>query len=261
MSKDPQRFRFEQLTRLYPGRLQTLHLACHGIALAVEGIPAHIIHQPQAAADFGQTHVSVVFTQHQAIFSPAGEHTIRLGYTARNQVVHQYAQIGFIALRTPRLASRNLQRGINTRQQSLRGGLLIASGAIDLAGKEQALDRFGFQRSTQIARIEVVVLDSIARAQYVRLFQPANGMHQFQLHIERQTGRHPVGIILVGGQAFGLEKNLVRALAGEAMDLVFDRWAVARPDSFNLAGIHRRAIQPSANDVVRTFIGMGDPAR
>src|SRR3954463_14347906 len=49
-------------------------------------------------------------------------------------------------------------------------------------------------------------------------------------------------------------------LAGEAVHLVLDRWAVARPDSMDESGIHRRAVKGSANDLVRPLVGMRDPA-
>jgi hypothetical protein len=52
-----------------------------------------------------------------------------------------------------------------------------------------------------------------------------------QLHIERQAGGNAVGVEFVGLQAFGLDEDLVRILVGEAVDLVFDRRAVARADA------------------------------
>src|SRR5690606_5012242 len=64
----------------------------------------------------------------------------------------------------------------------------------------------------------------------------------------------------VGGQAFRLDDYLVAVLVGEAMDLVFDRWAIARADTLDDAGIHRRAIQVGGDDLVGARIGVGDPA-
>ena len=50
-------------------------------------------------------------------------------------------------------------------------------------------------------------------------------------------------------------------LAGKAVDLVFDARAVARPYPFDHAGVHRRSVQPGADDVVRALVGVRDPAR
>jgi len=53
----------------------------------------------------------------------------------------------------------------------------------------------------------------------------------------------------------------VARLAGEAMHLVLDRRAVARPDATDDPGIHRRAVKRSANDLVGALVGVRDPAR
>src|SRR6476659_5531946 len=50
-------------------------------------------------------------------------------------------------------------------------------------------------------------------------------------------------------------------LAGKAMHLVLDRWAVARPDALNDARKHRRAAERPADDRVGALIGMRNPAR
>ena len=50
-------------------------------------------------------------------------------------------------------------------------------------------------------------------------------------------------------------------LVGEAMNLVLDRRAVTRPNAFNHAGVHRRAVEAATDDVVRLLVGFGDPAR
>ncbi len=64
----------------------------------------------------------------------------------------------------------------------------------------------------------------------------------------------------MGGQAFRLEKHLVAVLVGEAMDLVLDGRAIARPHAFDDAGIHRRAIEVGGDDLVGALVGVGDPA-
>jgi hypothetical protein len=56
----------------------------------------------------------------------------------------------------------------------------------------------------------------------VCVLQSPDRAHEFQLHIERQAGGDTVRIDLVGGQAFGLEEDLVSGLAREPVDLVFD---------------------------------------
>ena len=95
----------------------------------------------------------------------------------------------------------------------------------------------------------------------MRLLQPGHGAHQGVLDIERQAGGNAVRVVLVRAQALGLQKNLVAVLVGKAVDLVFHAGTVARPYAFDLAGEHGAAVKAAADDLVRAFIGVGDPAR
>src|SRR3546814_2785070 len=51
-------------------------------------------------------------------------------------------------------------------------------------------------------------------------------------------------------------------LVGKAMDLVFNRRAIARADTFDFtgSGIHRRTIEVRRDDFVGAGVGVGDPA-
>jgi len=49
-------------------------------------------------------------------------------------------------------------------------------------------------------------------------------------------------------------------LVGKAHDLVLDRRAIAWPARLDLSGIHRRAVQVSADQLVYRFIGVGNVA-
>ncbi len=161
------------------------------------------------AADFGQARIGIIFTQTQAVLGTTGKHAIWLLHALRNQVIHQDAQIRFIAAWGPGIAALGLQCGIQSGQHALRGSFFVTGGAIDLAGKEQALNGTGFQRGLQTARIKVIVFDGIARTQNMRIFHTAHRAYQRQLHVERQAGGDTVWIEFVGGQAFRLQINLV----------------------------------------------------
>ena len=89
-----------------------------------------------------------------------------------------------------------------------------------------------------------------AGARNLGALEARDGSHERELHIERQRCRDPVRIKLVGGQAFGLEENLVRVLVGEAHHLVLDRGAVARADALDHAAEHRRPVQVVADELV-----------
>src|SRR3546814_13582773 len=76
---------------------------------------------------------------------------------------------GLVAARRPRLLLLHEARGVDTRDQPLRRGFLVAGGAVDLAGEEQAGDGAGFQRVIQSPRVEEVVLDRVAGAGDVQI--------------------------------------------------------------------------------------------
>ena len=196
----------------------------------------------------------------QAVFGAAGEHAVWLGHALGDQVVHQHAQIGFVATRQPRRLALDLQGGVQACKQPLRRCLLVACGAVDLASKKQAFDLPGFKAAFQRARIEIVIFDGVAGPQNVRVFQPANAAHQRILNIERQAGGNAIGVKLVRAQAFRFQKNLVAVFACEAIDFVFHAGAVARPHALDLPREHGAAVKAAANDVVRALVGVGYPA-
>ena len=86
-------------------------------------------------------------------------------------------------------------------------------------------------------------------------------MHHGQLRVEGQAGGDAVGVDLVCLEPFGLQVDLVGILVREAVDLVLDGGAIARPHAFDDAGEERRPIQRLADDLVRARVGVRDPAR
>src|SRR2546425_8758455 len=112
------------------------------------------------------------------------------------------------------------ERRIDTREDSLRCRFLVARSAVDLSRKEQARDRFRFQRRPQVARIVVVVLDGVTGPQNVGLLQSADTAHQLDLHVEWQARRDSISIKLVRGEPFILKKNLVALPGVKPMDVV-----------------------------------------
>ena len=190
----------------------------------------------------------------------AGEHAVGLVHPLGNQVIDQNTQIGFITPGHPWTFTTTLQRGVQPGKQTLCCCLFIASRAIDLARKKQALNLLGLKAALERARVKVVVLDGVTRSQDVRVLHALHAAHQFVLNVEWQAGGDAVGIELVGSQSFGFQKNLVAFLVGKAVDFVFHARAVAWSHALDLAGEHGAAIKTAANDLVGARIGMRDPA-
>ena len=97
-----------------------------------------------------------------------------------------------------------MQGGIDAGKHALCCGLFITSRAIDLPRKEQATNRAGLKAGFQGARVKVIVLNRVAWAQYVHVLQTLHRANQLVLNVKRQAGADAIGVILVGGQAFGL---------------------------------------------------------
>ena len=153
-----------------------------------------------------------------------------------------------------------MRRRIEPRGQALRRRLLIAGRAVDLAGEEQARDVARLQRRAQPARIDELIFDRIAGPDDLDALQARDAAHEVALNVGRQRGRNAVGIDERIVEPLGLEEDLVAVAVGEALHLVLDRRAIARPPALDRAGEQRRAVEVRADDVVRALVGPGDRA-
>ena len=103
----------------------------------------------------------------------------------------------------------------------------------------------------QLPRVDMVILDRIARPEHDRSLQAWNGPEQ------RRAGPRAAGTSRSRWDRpsdrpspSGSEENLVPLALCEAHHLVLDRRTVARTGALDLTGIHRRAMKIGANDLV-----------
>src|SRR3546814_9547393 len=98
-------------------------------------------------------------------------HAIGLGDPAGHEIVDQHADVGLGAVDhesggLPLAAwSTGSQGRVDPGNQPLGSGLFIARGPVNLAGEEQARQALGLQRGPELTRIDVVVLDGVARSE------------------------------------------------------------------------------------------------
>ena len=184
--------------------------------------PAFVIHQTEFAPALGQAQVGVVLPEQQAVLGTAGEHPVGLGDPAGHEVIDQHAEVALAAGRYPGGLLPHLAGGVETGDQTLGARLLVPGRAVDLASEIEAADGAGFEGRSQVAGVEVVVLDGVAGAGQVRLLEAADAAHELDLHIIRQAGRDAVRVDLMGVEAFGFHEDLVGGPVGEALDLVLD---------------------------------------
>ena len=62
-----------------------------------------------------------------------------------------------------RVLGAGAQRGIEPRDEALRGRLLVARRAIDLPGEKKAVNFFCLQARAQGARVDEIIFDRITR--------------------------------------------------------------------------------------------------
>ena len=146
---------------------------------------------------------------------------------------------------SPRKQSR-----VNARHNPLRRRLLVTRGAINLPRQEKTRRRLSLHCRKQLIRRHIIILDGIAHAHHLHALQRRNTAQHRQLHIFWQARIHPLHIHLARAPPLRLQENLVRALIGKTHDLIFNRGAIARPNSLDNARVKRRAMEVIANDLV-----------
>ena len=178
----------------------------------------------------------------------------------QRQIVDHHGHVGIGPVQRRRFPPEDGAGGAQPRDQPLRRGLFIARGAVDLARTIQARNGPQLQRSMQGARIDVIVFDRVARNFHHDMLQPMHGPKHVQLHVGGQRSADAVGIDQMRVEPFRLEEYLMAVPIGEAMDLVLDGRAIARPARIDRAGEKRRAMQIRADDVVTALVGARDRA-
>src|SRR5579863_276700 len=110
----------------------------------------------------------------------------------------------------------------------------------------------------ELTRIDRVVLDGIAGADHLGVFQAGNRSDHSSMNVDRHDGRHAVHVNLVSVQTLRLQEELVAELIGKLDDLVFYRGAIARADSFDLAAVKRRSCNAISKNLMSFFGCVGD---
>ena len=208
----------------------------------------------------GQPEIRVVLAKQKPVFCSAGEHPVRFLGTAGDQVVDQDADIGFGSAKREGRLPQDLEAGVGSGHKSLGCRFFITGGAIDLAGKEEAAHPMGLEGGVELGRWTIIVFHGVPRANDLGLLETGDRMDKVVLDFEGQAGRKAVDIIFPRMAAFRFQEELVLLFLGKFHHLIFDRGAIAGPDPFNSAGIHRRLVEIGADDVVRPRGGVGDPA-
>ena len=204
----------------------------------------------------------IVGAQRKPIFGARGHHPIGLAHALKRQIVDHHADVGWCAGRTgPRPAPVQRPPRSVPPTSTLRRRFLIAGGAVDLPGQEQAGQLAHLQRLVEPPRIDEFIFDRIAGPGDRRPLEAGDACGRNASCTSRgKRCRDAIRIDERIVQAFGLEENLVGVALGEALHLVLDRRAVTRPPPLDRAGEQGRPVEIGADDVVRPRVGPGDRA-
>ena len=99
----------------------------------------------------------------------------------------------------------------------MRRSLLVAAGSVDLPRMEEVFDDLRLQRRVQLDRVGEIVLDRVAGADDLHLFQAGDRPEHLHLDVVGKAGGNPVRIILRGSKSFRLQKDMVAVPLGEVV--------------------------------------------
>ena len=131
-----------------------------------ESRPTHVVHETRLASSRCQTQIGVVGPEQKPVFGARGEHPVRLQASFRDEVVDEDADIRLVPPKNERRLTRRMPRGVQSGDQTLGCCLLVAGRSVDLPGEKQTAHSPGFQRRTELRRLNEVVLHGVARTQY-----------------------------------------------------------------------------------------------
>ena len=86
-------------------------------------------------AEWGETIISIILAEQDAVFSAGGEHSIGVLNAFRDEVIDKNADIPLTAGKDEGWIMTQGEYCVDAGHQSLAGGLLVAGGAVDLSGQ------------------------------------------------------------------------------------------------------------------------------
>ena len=207
-----------------------------------------------------ETQVGIVLSKAQSVFRPTREHAIGLGGSAGHEVIDQDADVGLFTAQEERIFPLNFQHGVDACHESLGGRLLVSRGPVDLASKVKVANTLCLERRVQLTGRTVVVLNSIAWAEDLRLLQTWDGSDECVLDLIGEAGGDTIDVDFARMTSLGLQKNLMPWFFGKFHHLILDGGAVTGTHTVDDAGIEWRLMEIVPNDSVGLLGGVGNPA-
>lgn len=119
----------------------------------------------------------------KACIPSASHHSVRVGAALCDKVVYERSDIRSGAVELERGLAQNFKRRVDSRNKTLRGGLLIAAGAVELTRAEKPVEVDELKAALERKRIYAVILYRIGGAHDLAVLEAGDRVQELQLHI------------------------------------------------------------------------------
>src|SRR3546814_4149257 len=128
--------------------------------------------------------------------------------------------------------------GVDSGNQTLTCSLLIARSTVYLACEKEVFYQVGFHGKIQLQRLEEIIFDGISRPEHLGFLEAWYKLEGLLLDVFGKGSGKAVHIDFDGFPAFRLHEDLVAVALRKAIDFVFNRRAIPRPQTLSPPGEH-----------------------
>ena len=168
-----------------------------------------------------ESDVGVILAEVEPVFGAAGKESVWFGDLLGNEVVEHDADIAQIAWQFHRIHICGESCGVESGDQALTGGLLIAAGAVDLTSGEQVGVDFILTCPVHLVGENEVILDCVGVPGDDGVFETWNSSEHHLLNAWRQAGGYAVKVVLISIFAFWFKVQEVAFVMSETDDFIF----------------------------------------
>lgn len=85
-----------------------------------------------------------------------------------HEIVYQNADVALGSANCELRTFKSMTASVDAGENALRGSLFVASGSVDLTGQEQPRNALRLERMLELSRVDMIVLDPVARSTVAR---------------------------------------------------------------------------------------------
>jgi hypothetical protein len=127
------------------GAIELRKIPLEPAAPLYESLPALIIDETNISSPRCQAEIRVVDSKKQSMLGSRCEHAVWLETPARDEIIHEHADVSLIATDHERWLLANASPGVDACDDPLCGSLLVPGRPVDLTREEQTLHPMRFE--------------------------------------------------------------------------------------------------------------------